>query len=229
LRIASGFDPCERADHYEGRRDPSRFDVQAEQHHASTEGTIPAIVRDEIARLDRADLLVLQYPMWWHLPPAMLKGWIDRVFIYGEVYASRKRFEHGRFAGKRAMLSLTVGTNADTYAFNGRSGDIDLLLWPVQFSLAYVGYSVLVPFVAYGVEAVFAIPSRRPSRPASRVSPRTFDRRSSTSTGGPSSPSTGWRSGSHRGGFPGMRRFIHSSSATVRASIWPDARQCRRQ
>jgi Flavodoxin-like fold len=174
LRIASGFDPCERADHYEGRRDPSRFDVQAEQHHASTEGTIPAIVRDEIARLDRADLLVLQYPMWWHLPPAMLKGWIDRVFIYGEVYASRKRFEHGRFAGKRAMLSLTVGTNADTYAFNGRSG-----------------------------EAVFAIPSRRPSRPASRVSPRTFDRRSSTSTGGPSSPSTGWRSGSHRGGFPG--------------------------
>ena len=73
--------------------------------------------------------------------------------IYGEVYASRKRFEHGRFAGKRAMLSLTVGTNADNYAFNGRSGDIDLLLWPVQFSLAYVGYSVLVPFGAYGVEA----------------------------------------------------------------------------
>jgi len=150
---AMGFDPCERAEHYEGRHDPARFDVQAEQHNASSAGTIPAIVRDEIARLDGADLLVLQYPMWWHLPPAMLKGWIDRVFIYGEVYASRKRFESGRFAGKRAMLSLTVGTNADTYAFNGRSGDIDLLLWPVQFSLAYVGYSVLVPFVSYGVEA----------------------------------------------------------------------------
>jgi NAD(P)H dehydrogenase (quinone) len=150
---AMGFDPCERAEHYHERRDGIRFDVQAEQHHASAEGTIPAIVRDEIERLDRADLLLLQYPMWWHLPPAMLKGWIDRVFIYGEVYASRKRFENGRFAGKRAMLSLTVGTNADTYAFNGRSGDIDLLLWPVHFSLAYVGYSVLAPFVAYGVEA----------------------------------------------------------------------------
>jgi NAD(P)H dehydrogenase (quinone) len=24
--------------------------------------------------------------MWWHLPPAMLKGWIDRVFIDGEVH-----------------------------------------------------------------------------------------------------------------------------------------------
>jgi NAD(P)H dehydrogenase (quinone) len=148
-----GFDPCERAEHYDGRRDMSRFDVQAEQHHASTEGTIPAMVREEIARLDRADLLVLQYPMWWHLPPAMLKGWMDRVFIYGEVYASRKRFEMGRFAGKRAMLSVTVATSADTYAFNGRSGDIDLLLWPVQFSLAYVGYTVVAPYIAYGVEA----------------------------------------------------------------------------
>ena len=35
---------------------------------------------------------------------------------------------------------MTVGTSEDTYAFDGRSGDIDLLLWPVNFSLAYVGY-----------------------------------------------------------------------------------------
>jgi NAD(P)H dehydrogenase (quinone) len=55
--------------------------------------------------------------------------------------------------GKRAMLSVTVGTSAETYAFDGRSGDVDLLLWPVNFSLAYVGYTVLAPFVAYGVEA----------------------------------------------------------------------------
>jgi NAD(P)H dehydrogenase (quinone) len=55
--------------------------------------------------------------------------------------------------GKRAMLSVTVGTSEETYGFDGRSGDIDLLLWPINFTLAYVGYSVLRPFVAYGVEA----------------------------------------------------------------------------
>src|SRR5690349_19035671 len=148
-----GFDPSDLPDHYEARRQEDRFDVQAEQHHASERGTIPPEVAAEIARLDRADLLILQYPMWWHLPPAMLKGWFDRVLIYGEVYASRKRFEHGRFVGKRALLSLTVGTSPETYAFDGRSGDIDLLLWPVNFTLAYVGYAVLAPFVAYGVEA----------------------------------------------------------------------------
>ncbi len=104
-------------------------------------GRCPPIVAAEIERLDRAELLILQYPMWWHLPPAMLKGWFDRVLIFGEVYASQKRFEKGRFVGKRAMLSVTVGTSAETYGFDGRSGDIDLLLWPVNFTLAYVGYS----------------------------------------------------------------------------------------
>jgi NAD(P)H dehydrogenase (quinone) len=50
------------------------------------------------------------------------------------------------------MLSVTVGTSRSTYAHDGRSGDIELMLWPVNFSLAYVGYQVLAPFVAYGVE-----------------------------------------------------------------------------
>src|SRR6266404_3902467 len=150
---ALGFDPCERAEHYPARSQPQRFDVQAEQRHASIQGTMPPEVAAEIERLDRADLLILQYPMWWHLPPAILKGWFDRVLIYGEVYTSQKRFEKGRFLGKRAMLSVTVGTSPQTYAFDGRSGDIDLLFWPVNFTLAYVGYSILAPFVAYGVEA----------------------------------------------------------------------------
>jgi NAD(P)H dehydrogenase (quinone) len=150
---AMGFDPCERAEHFASRLGPERFDVQAEQRHASDNGTLPTAVTAELALMDRADLLVLQYPMWWHLPPAMLKGWFDRVLAYGEAYTSTKRFEHGRFLGKRAMLSVTVGTSPQTYAHDGRSGDIDLMLWPVNFSLAYVGYTVLAPFVAYGVEA----------------------------------------------------------------------------
>jgi NAD(P)H dehydrogenase (quinone) len=83
----------------------------------------------------------------------MLKGWFDRVLVYGEVYTSKKRFERGRFAGRKAMLSVAVGTGEATYAHDGRSGDIDLLPWPAHFTLAYVGYAVLRPFVAYGVEA----------------------------------------------------------------------------
>ena len=150
---AEGFDPCEKAAHYRSPLNADRFDVQSEQRHASAEGTLPPEVVQEVGRMDQADLLIVQYPMWWHLPPAILKGWMDRVFAYGEVYKSTFRFENGRFTGKKAVLSLTVGTSPETYAFNGRSGDIDLMLWPVNFSLAYVGYDVLSPHVAYGVEA----------------------------------------------------------------------------
>jgi NAD(P)H dehydrogenase (quinone) len=150
---ASGFDPCERGAHYRDRVNTTRFEAQSEQRHASQAKTLPTDVTAEIARLDAADLVILQYPMWWHLPPAILKGWMDRVFVYGEVYKSKQRFENGRFVGKRAMLSVTVGTSEATYAHDGRSGDIDLLLWPINFSLAYVGFEVLAPFVAYGVEA----------------------------------------------------------------------------
>ena len=150
---AIGFDPREGPEHFADRANPARFDGQVEQRYASEIGSLPKVVTDELALMDRADLLVLQYPMWWHLPPAMLKGWFDRVLAYGAVYTSKKRFEKGRFAGKRAMLSVTVGTSRATYEHDGRSGDIDLLLWPVNFTLAYVGYEVLAPFVAYGVEA----------------------------------------------------------------------------
>ena len=54
---------------------------------------------------------------------------------------------------KDTMLSVTVGTSRETYMYDGRSGNIDLMLWPVNFNLAYVGYTVLQHFVAYGVEA----------------------------------------------------------------------------
>jgi NAD(P)H dehydrogenase (quinone) len=150
---AIGFDPCERPEHYLSRADAARFDTQLEQRHASETGGLPRVVTDELSLMDRADLLVLQYPMWWHLPPAILKGWFDRVLAYGAVYASKKRFENGRFASKRAMLSVTVGTDRNTYEHDGRSGDIDLWLWPVNFTLAFVGYEILAPYVAYGVEA----------------------------------------------------------------------------
>ncbi len=150
--MLADFDPCEGPAHYVERADAARFDAQREQRHAGDVDALPAFVAEELERLDAADLLILQYPMWWHMPPAILKGWFDRVFAYGAAYTARRRFETGRFQAKRALLSVTVGTTRATYEHDGRSGDISLMLWPVEFTLAYVGYEILAPFVAYGVE-----------------------------------------------------------------------------
>jgi len=147
-----GFDPLEGGHHFASRKDEDRFDAQAEQRHASDTDTLPGDVREHLEAVERADLLILQYPMWWYMPPAILKGWLDRVFVYGRAYTSRMRYDAGRFRGRRAMQSVTTGGPEPTFRYNGRNGDIEHLLWPLNFTLHYLGFTVLEPFVAFGVE-----------------------------------------------------------------------------
>ncbi|MEI2827526.1 MAG: NAD(P)H-dependent oxidoreductase [Dermatophilaceae bacterium] len=65
-------------------RAPGPFDPQAEQRRAHWEaGTTAPDVARELERLRAADLVVFQFPMWWHAQPGMLKGWLDRVLAYG--------------------------------------------------------------------------------------------------------------------------------------------------
>ena len=148
---AIGFEAAEGPLHFRQRQHRERYDVSTEQRHAFDNGMLPAVVRDEIGRLEAADLLVLQFPLWWYGPPAILKGWFDRVMAYGAVYASKMRFETGKFAGKRAIVSLVGGGEKESFVLGGRNGDVHQSLWPTHYSLHYVGYTVLEPIVAMGV------------------------------------------------------------------------------
>jgi NAD(P)H dehydrogenase (quinone) len=66
-------------------------------------GAAPADVAAEHARIDRADALVLVYPLYWWSFPALLKGWIDRVFTQGWAYAYG---EDGKVAKKLQRLQV---------------------------------------------------------------------------------------------------------------------------
>jgi len=149
---AEGFDPVEKPSHFRDREDPSFFSALAEQRHASRKKSLPTEIREEIARLQNADLVVLQFPLWWHGPPAMLKGWFDRVFVNGGLYSSNTRYDQGHFRGKSAVCSVTTGAPARAFGPNCRGGDIDHMLWPVHYSLHYMGFNVLPPFVAFGIQ-----------------------------------------------------------------------------
>jgi NAD(P)H dehydrogenase (quinone) len=46
----------------------------------------PADVQAHAVRLQRADALVLVYPTWWGAQPAIIKGWLDRVWVEGVAY-----------------------------------------------------------------------------------------------------------------------------------------------
>jgi NAD(P)H dehydrogenase (quinone) len=45
------------------------------------------LVEQHCAELRRADLILIFHPNWWGQPPAILKGWVDRVFRLGTAYA----------------------------------------------------------------------------------------------------------------------------------------------
>ncbi|RZJ85448.1 MAG: flavodoxin family protein [Massilia sp.] len=65
---AEGFDPVQRT----GEAGNTRSD--------------DALVERHCAELMQADLVLIFHPNWWSQPPAILKGWVDRVFRLGTAY-----------------------------------------------------------------------------------------------------------------------------------------------
>ncbi|MBZ9741546.1 MULTISPECIES: NAD(P)H-dependent oxidoreductase [unclassified Mesorhizobium] len=140
----------------EARLVPVAASKQAYESNALTED-----VKTEIEKLLWADALILQFPLWWFAMPAILKGWVDRVFAYGFAYGVGEhsdkrwgdRYGEGTLAGKRAMLIVTAGGWEDHYSARGVNGPIDDLLFPINHGILYYpGYDVLPPFVIYSVD-----------------------------------------------------------------------------
>jgi NAD(P)H dehydrogenase (quinone) len=128
--------------------------------HAFRTGTQPADIAEEQRKLLWADAVVLQFPMWWYGMPAILKGWVDRVYAYEFAYGVGvhgggrwgDRFGEGTLKGRRAMIATTVGGRMAHYGPRGVNGTIDDLLWPIQHGvLFYPGMDVMPPTVFYEV------------------------------------------------------------------------------
>lgn len=102
---AEGFDPRFTAD------DVTAFRQQ---------GSLTEEVVAEHVRIDRADALVLVYPIYWWSMPAQLKGWIDRVFTQGWAYDAG---DDGRLVKKLQRLKVhlvAIGAgDMRTYARHG--------------------------------------------------------------------------------------------------------------
>jgi NAD(P)H dehydrogenase (quinone) len=89
--------------------------------------------------------------------PAILKGWIDRVFVSGKFYGGKRIYANGGMAGKKALVSVTTGGRKDMLSEGGIHGDFNDILMPLlQGSLGYVGMEVLEPFHAFHVPYISA-------------------------------------------------------------------------
>lgn len=152
---AMNFDPVGGRHDFTSLKEPGYFKYAAEQTHASTAGTFVPEIAAEQKKLLEADLLIFQFPLWWFGLPAILKGWVDRVFAAGLIYGGGKWYSNGVLRGKRAMVCLTTGGPENIYNARGINGDIDAILFPIQHGMLYfVGFDVLPPMVCWSATRV---------------------------------------------------------------------------
>jgi NAD(P)H dehydrogenase (quinone) len=73
--------------------------------------------REHIDLLIQADIIAVIHPNYWGAPPAMMKGWIDRVFAHNVAYAFEKGNDQGDkpkgLLKARAALVLNTSNTAE--------------------------------------------------------------------------------------------------------------------
>lgn len=141
MRFKAVADPHDFTD----PQDPALFDLQREQRHAAASGSFAPDILAEQRKLLWSDLLILQFPLWWYGPPAMLKGWIDRVLAYGVAYGGGRSL-----SGRSAMPLLTTGGPPRPFSVEKQQVLTQMLDPLLRGTLHFCGMTVLPPYAVYG-------------------------------------------------------------------------------
>jgi len=72
-------------------------------------GETPADILEEQKKIEWADNLIFIYPTWWFNRPAMLQGWIDRVFSHGFAFNEDENGFEALLSGKTSNIFVTYG------------------------------------------------------------------------------------------------------------------------
>lgn len=92
-----------------------KFDPLLPAAEIEREAELPAGVKDHCREIGEADLIVIVHPNWWGQPPAILKGWMDRVIRPGVAYEfldgdSGEGVPRGLLRAKLALVFNTSNT-----------------------------------------------------------------------------------------------------------------------
>lgn len=149
---AMQFNPVASTADFSSRANPDYCVYALEQRNAVQTETLAPDIRQELDKLLWCDVLILNFPIYWFSTPAILKGWIDRVFVSGAVYGGKRFYDRGGLAGKQALVSVTLGGQEHMFAEDGIHGPLNDMLKPLlQGTLGYAGFQVHPPFVGWHV------------------------------------------------------------------------------
>lgn len=149
---AMNWNPVASADDFSSRENPEYLVYALEQRLGVKSQSLAPDIQAELDKLLWADLLILNFPIFWFSTPAMLKGWIDRVLVSGVCYGGKRFYDQGGLAGKKALVTITLGGREHMFGEGAVHGPLEDMLRPIlRGTLAYVGLEVLEPFVAWHV------------------------------------------------------------------------------
>lgn len=78
-------------------------------------GRTPEDIKTEQEHIAKADVITFIFPIWWTGMPAILKGYVDRVFSYGFAYAYGEQGIDKLLKGKKGLIINTHGTPKEIY------------------------------------------------------------------------------------------------------------------
>jgi len=120
---------------------------------ATEKGAVPKDIKKEQDYISKADTLIFIFPIWWSSMPAILKGYIDRVFSLKFAYDITADGVKGLLQGKKAFLISTTGAskedNEKMNAFKMMNMSMDMAIF--QFSgMKVIGHKYFssVPYVS---------------------------------------------------------------------------------
>jgi NAD(P)H dehydrogenase (quinone) len=93
-----------------------RFDPLLLAGEAGREARLPPDIRRHCDEVAQADGIIIVHPNWWGMPPAILKGWVDRVLRPGIAYEflegdSGEGVPRGLLKATRALVFNTSNTD----------------------------------------------------------------------------------------------------------------------
>jgi len=93
------------------------FDPVLTQEEFAADEVSDAVVKAQCEQVAGADALVIVHPSWWGQPPAMMKGWVDRVLRYGVAYTfkeeSGEEIGVGLLTARSALILNTCMTTEE--------------------------------------------------------------------------------------------------------------------
>ncbi len=87
-----------------------KFDPILPHEEILSNGELDPVVKRHCEEIVAADGYVIVHPNWWAMPPAILKGWLDRVFRQGVTYEFTAQGVNGLLKGRKAVVFTTSNT-----------------------------------------------------------------------------------------------------------------------